>query len=810
MNFGRAIALCALIAGCSRGSTRPAPQPLAVQPSAAYTPAEVPVVILGDHFEPRAVEQVGGGGGVQVDAVFRAFLGNVELQNVQWRSINQLTATVPSGLSGGPFDLRVVGPTGEGIASSAFVASTGRPAAICASLSAPARVELGTQANADLMLTNSGQAAVATPSIQLLADPGLAVVALPGAGVSIAPGQTVHLVALIAAQSRGPAVLTLHATGLDAFDGSTLDSLTSTTVQVVVPATLSVATAPLPDLVSVGQSLDVVATVTNQGDVDALGVALTPMTSGPGGAVVDALPLPQDIPAGASRTFHVAAHATSPGAIFFAGSATGSDALTSSSVSAPATWPVVFVQAAAQLSAGWLTVPPTIAPAQSFTATLVVTNSGQALAHNVSPVPNPPSVTAAAGSATLNASPAAAPVDVPGGSTVVFAWTFTAGGTPPDSVTLSAGASGTDANSGVVLSAGSVASPAIALRTASVLTASLSAPAATLRGDTFAVTLTVSDTGGVGVNALSPSLTISSGAGSAQILSGPTPASQNLAGNSTTSFTWTCAAIANSAIALSAAVSGTDAVDGSVRSANAGATVAISDAVQIASAPLGATTRFAYVFEFNGRVYLGPSQDGTGGVRMMPDGSNAEPFSLTFNADSVNKDSNGAAKGGNFPSLGFTGCAAGTLSCGPDNENGRGLFGSGGIGGVPWLVASGARTADKLRHVYATSDTGTAPAFSYAYIANAMTGETRGTSSMLVFHDRLYLGFPDTGGNRPTYVVLRKTPPAPGFSPATGTDVVNLSVNVISGFGAAAKPTSNPASMQMIDSQTAFNDLLYA
>ena len=45
-----------------------------------------------------------------------------------------------------------------------------------------------------------------------------------------------------------------------------------------------VATVPIPDLVSVGQSLDLLATVTNQGDVDALGVSLSPLTiSGAGG-----------------------------------------------------------------------------------------------------------------------------------------------------------------------------------------------------------------------------------------------------------------------------------------------------------------------------------------------------------------------------------------------------------------------------------------------------------------------------------------------------------------------------------------------
>jgi hypothetical protein len=524
--------------------------------------------------------------------------------------------------------------------------------------------------------------------------------------------------------------------------------------------------------------------------------------------VVDSIPPPQDIPAGASRTFHVPAHATSSGAVFFAGGAAGSDAITGAPISVQATWDIVFVQAAARLSARWLTVPPNVAAGQSFAATLGVTNSGEALARDVAPVPNPPSVAATAGAATLSASPAQAPVDVPGGSTVVFSWTFTAGGTPPASLVLSAGGTGADANSGAALGIGSVASPTIALQTPSVLVASLSAPAGVLRGDRFTVILAVTDSGGVGVNGLTPSLTIASGTGGAQIISGPTPASQNVAAGATVSFTWTCAATANGAIALSATVNGTDAVDASARSATAGATVAISDAVQVASAPLGSTS-FAYVFDFDGRVYLGPGKDGASAIRMLPDGSSPEPVTMGFRTDAVNGNVNGAINRSIWPTLGFTNCVQDTVQCGPDNENGRGLFGSGMVGGKPWLIASGARTNAVLSHLYATADTGTAPVFSYDYVAGALSNQARGTSSMLVFYGRVYLGFSDTSSIRPTYVVLRKMPSAPGSTPAVGIDVMNLRVDGVSGFGASALVNRNTALTQMVDSQLAFNDLLY-
>jgi len=125
LSCSRTLALCAIAAACARGSTRPAPQPQGVQPSAAYTGAgDLPVVIVGDHFEPTATEEIGCGGAVRVDATFRAFLGTTELKDVRWQGTDRLTAVVPSGLSGGPFDLRVIGPTGEGVAAAAFRGST--------------------------------------------------------------------------------------------------------------------------------------------------------------------------------------------------------------------------------------------------------------------------------------------------------------------------------------------------------------------------------------------------------------------------------------------------------------------------------------------------------------------------------------------------------------------------------------------------------------------------------------------------------------------------------------------------------------
>lgn len=766
------------------------------------------MLIHGAHFDPVASQNVGHGGGVAVDATFRAFLGNVELLSVRWLASDLLSGVVPRGTSGGPYDLRVVGPSGEGTLPNAFAGSTVRPASLNVVLYAPPQIEVGTQAEVDLLLTNVGNVTLAAPSVQLSGDSGVGIVTVPSVPSDLAPGATVHLVALVAGESRGPASLSLHATGTDAFDGHAVTADRATQVQIVAPPALSIVTVPVPDLVSVGQSLDLVATVTNQGDVDALGVAVAPIgVSGIGGAVIDGMPPPQDVPAGASRTFHVPAHATSPGVVFFAGMMVGSDAMSAASVTAQAVWPIVFVQAAAQLSAQWLTVPAIVTPGETFTATLGVTNLGEALAKNVAPMPDPPSAAATSGSGSLSAAPSGTIADVPAGSTVVFSWQMTANGTPPASLQLSAGASGTDGNSGSTISAGTVSSNAIALQMPSALSATLMAPSAVLRNDVLGVTLVVTDTGGIGVNTLTPSLA-SSGTGSVQVISGPSPATQNVAAGGSVSFSWVCQATANGAVAFSASVSGSDAIDGSARTASAGTTVTVSDAVQLAAAPLGASTTFAYVFDFNGLVYAGPKADGTGAIRMQPDGSGAQPVTFSFQSDNVNGNANGATASA-FPSLGFANCNKDTLQCGPDNENGRGLFASGTIAGTPWLIASGARTSNDLWHVYATPDAGTAAVFRYEYVRSVLGNSVVGTSSIFTFHDRVYIGFPDTDSIRPTYIVLRTTPPSPGLTPAVGTDVVNLRIDRVSGIGSNAVLNKNTASVQMIDSQAAFNDVLY-
>src|SRR5205807_964050 len=146
--------------------------------------------------------------------------------------------------------------------------------------------------------------------------------------------------------------------------------------------------------VDVGQVFEVTVDLINDGDVDALGAQLAaPVTAG--ASLVGTAAGPQDVPAGATRTFSWSMQAGSAGQLDLstsgtasdplAGSSTlgvtaqGSDANTGAAVSAAPQQTSVTVQLAASL--GVTTPAPVQASTQqSFTISLQMTNSGEATA----------------------------------------------------------------------------------------------------------------------------------------------------------------------------------------------------------------------------------------------------------------------------------------------------------------------------------------------------------------------------------------------------------------------------------------------
>ncbi len=222
--------------------------------------------------------------------------------------------------------------------------------------------------------------------------------------------------------------------------------------------------------------------------------------------------------------------------------------------------------------------------------------------------------------------------------------------------------------------------------------------------------------------------------------------------------------------------------------------------VKLLSDPFQDKTAFAFVVGYQGSAWLGPSRAGTGAVRFNPDGSAPTSVAFSFAAD-VTGDKHANKSAAPYPALGAAGCQKDTSQCGPDNEDGRGLFASGQVGGTPWLLAAGANSGGNLDYVYMTASSGPTLAFSYVDLQKLLGGATKGTSAMHVFNDRVYIGFPDTGGSRPYMLALTKTPSPPGLDAVAGSDAIDLTPDKLAGV-----QTKGSAS---IDAITDFAGKLY-
>ncbi|HZX94419.1 MAG TPA: hypothetical protein VFE90_07870 [Myxococcales bacterium] len=550
-----ASALLACAAACARISAPPPPPaPASVDPAAKYVGARTTVLLHGDAFYPSAVQHLGSGGSLSVDAEFRAFLGATELADVRWVDARTLSATVPGDLAAGTYGVSVEGPFGEGARAAAFRAVDALPASLSALASAPTRVVVGEDFTVDQVVSNTGQMAALDVCAGDPTQTGTAgVVQRPSEDVALDGGSSLHLVWRVHATDTGTLHLGLPVSGADEVDGRALSASSGVTVEVVAV-----------------------------------------------GAVLSAT----------------------------------------------------------------LQAPPAVPIGDSFTVTLAVTNVGLAGAHGVQP--------------------------------------------------------------------------------------------------------TIALTGGAGVQLLS------------------TPTASWIGAGQTVAFAWRYLATAGGGLQIASTAAGADDVTGAPVTDSAGASTLIAQAAPIAQDPFGDGAAFSYVFAYAGKVYLGPSADGRSAVRMNPDGTAPEPVSFTFPADPGNNDS---AFAGPWHTLGFPGCTPDQDSCGPDNEDGRGMFQSVVLGGTEQLFATGARSpvsSSKLRHVYLSSDTAAASLFAPTTLA--LQGGLRGVTSVAGLGNALFVGF--AANPTPKPVIFSFTGGAQSVEPST--------------LGVASSGTT------LIDSMAAFGGSLYA
>ncbi|MDV6235424.1 Ig-like domain-containing protein [Leptospira ellisii] len=189
----------------------------------------------------------------------------------------------------------------------------------------------------------------------------------------------------------------------------------------------------------------------------------------------------------------------------------------------------------------------------------------------------------------------------------------------------------------------------------------------------------------------------------------------------------------------------------------------------IATNPFGDDSSFGYLTGYNGRIYIGPNTNGNQAVRFNYDGTSPESVSFSFTKDTTssfgtsNVSSNSASTrdGGigvpPYVTIGHTGCTPNNANqatgCGPDNEDGRGVFATGTLGGTSHILMAGSRSSENFNYIYYSSDTDAGLDFKYIDMGTITGTVTAGTSAITVLNDRIYSGFAkrNQGSNSPDF-----------------------------------------------------------
>jgi len=429
-------------------------------------------------------------------------------------------------------------------------------------------------------ITNAGQQSLSTLTVGAVSSSGtgkaILVAQEPLPAGALAPGATAVLRSTYQAIDSGTLDFEATASALDA-SGATVGPLTATArVLIQGMPLLRVDSLSVPATAVVGGTITVTVSLMNGGQTDATEVTVAaPTVSGLGAVTLLSGPTPrtQTLAAGATGTVTFQYRPTTPGRVTFAATAQGLDALSGVAITSdPATSSPMDIDTPASLEL-LLSVPTQVTSGQSLSATLLVTNKGTAAARNVTPTPAFPALATVSGNASGTAQGSApAALDIPGGGTATFSWTWTASGT--GSLTASVGLSAVDGTTGQALTVPARTSSAIqVLAPSSLVVTGLTAPATVLRGQAFNVTLTVRNNGGVAANNVLPNPNPASftATGSAGATSVTTPAAQNIASGATATFTFGFreSGTGTGSLQFSSGARGTDASTSAVVTANA-------------------------------------------------------------------------------------------------------------------------------------------------------------------------------------------------------------------------------------------------
>ena len=444
-------------------------------------------------------------------------------------------------------------------------------AALRVSLSAtPSVVGVSQLITVTMVVTNVGvnTANVITPSVLTLGGTGSATFVSgpsPASAPTLTAGGVTTFTWTFSAAGLGVLNWTGRAYSTDANTGQPIASPVATSNNVLVQplAALVASLDAIPTTVSLGQSIAVTMRVTNTSEATATGVMPSLLTlGGTGSAGLVSGPSPASVgvlAGGAVVTFTWVYAGASSGTVNWSGSDLGLDAGSGLTVTSPLIMSNnVLIQSPAALVSALSATPGVVAVGQSIAVTMTVTNTGQAIANVVAPSALTMS---GSGSATLLSSPSPASTTIPGGSTATFTWIYSAASS--GTVIWTGHATGSDANSGALISSPDSASNTVTISTPAALISVLTAAPDTVNiSQTIAVTMTVTNIGQSDALNVTPSALIVGGTGGVSFVSGPSPASATILAGGMWTFVWSYQATISGTVNWRGNASGTDAVFG--------------------------------------------------------------------------------------------------------------------------------------------------------------------------------------------------------------------------------------------------------
>ncbi len=381
------------------------------------------------------------------------------------------------------------------------------PAKLEATAFIPAQAQRGQTVVATVLVKNTGTAlarrVVASPgqpsSLSVSGDAALTFTSTP-VPVDVPGGATVAMTWNATVGGTGAAAFTARVRGTDAASGLEVESAParSNDAQVTAPSGLAITSLRMPTTINRGALFDVTLVVRNTTTGALTQVrpvpAATPFdTTGGAAATAQGTVAAQDVAAGATATFVMSYRESGaqPGTLVFNGGARGTaagGAVVNASAVESNLGLVVMPPALVVES---ITVPARISQGQTFNAVAVVRNSGGAMATQVSPTLDV--VGSAAGATTTTTQ---VPVDLTAGARATFTWALTEDGTGPGNLRLTVNAAATDEQTGETVYSPQRVSPVIPVQTPAELSiTAFTVPAALTRGNTFALSMTVANTG---------------------------------------------------------------------------------------------------------------------------------------------------------------------------------------------------------------------------------------------------------------------------------------------------------------------------